>query len=166
LIGTFDAPLKIPVTIDRCESRRPGRSMRLFLIVILGGVLSFAAGLGVTLFASRVLPCFDDAASCRMGEVYGVVGTTVYAPVAMIAFGLALLMSRREPAIGIALLVLLLPVVGYRRDRDVAEPGTVGHDREPQARAPGALAIHRAAGLGGAGARVRSADVPETYRWI
>jgi hypothetical protein len=85
--------------------------MRLLLIVVAAGALSLGAALALVYFASHWLPCMDDHASCGMGEVFGVIGTLVYAPVAMIVYGITLWRARGVRAIGIAMIALLVPIV-------------------------------------------------------
>jgi hypothetical protein len=84
--------------------------MRLFLIVLLAGALSAAAAFAVVYLATHGLPRFDDAASIGMGEVFGIIGTSMYAPVAMTVFGATLWRGGRERGIAIAALALLAPI--------------------------------------------------------
>jgi hypothetical protein len=84
--------------------------MRLLLIVLAAGTVSLGIAFALVYAASHWLPCYDDPASCGMGEVYGVIGTLFYAPCAMLAFGITLWRKRSERAIGIATFCLLVPI--------------------------------------------------------
>ena len=84
--------------------------MPLLLMVLLAGVLSFAAEISLVYVATHWLPRFDDAASVGMGEVYGIFGTTFYALATMLVMGITLWRARSERAIKIAMWVLLAPI--------------------------------------------------------
>jgi uncharacterized membrane protein len=83
--------------------------MRMFVTIIIAGVLSAAAGMAVVFFASHGIPRYDDAWSVGMGEVFGILGTLCYTPVAMLVFGLTLWRGGTERAIWVAMLTLAAP---------------------------------------------------------
>ena len=84
--------------------------MRLLLVVLLAAALSLLAAFAVVGFATHVIPCQDDRASCGLGDVYGVVGSLFYAAVALVVFGVTVWAARTERAIRIAMVVLLTPI--------------------------------------------------------
>jgi hypothetical protein len=85
--------------------------MRLFLTILLSGLVSFGLGFALVYAASEWMPCFDDVGSCRMGEAYGVIGTMVYTPIVTLLFGFTMWRARSERALTIVMAVLLVPIV-------------------------------------------------------
>jgi energy-converting hydrogenase Eha subunit A len=63
--------------------------MRLFLMILLAGLLSAAAGIGATIATSQWLPSYDDAAGRGLGEVFRLAFALVYTLVSMIALGMS-----------------------------------------------------------------------------
>jgi hypothetical protein len=86
--------------------------MRLFLVVLLGGVLSFALAFALVFAVSEWLPCPDDHTSCGMGQAYSIIATMIYAPLVTIVFGIAVWRVPRERAIAIAAVALTAPIAG------------------------------------------------------
>lgn len=86
--------------------------MRLFVTVLLGGVVSFALGFALVFAVSEWLPCPDDRASCGMGQAYSIIAVMIFAPLVMLVFGFAVWRSASERAIAIAAITLLAPIVG------------------------------------------------------
>ncbi len=87
--------------------------MQLLVAVILAGLASLGAGLLVAIGTSELLPCYEDRASCGLGEFFGVFGVCLYAPIAMLAYGLTFLGSQTEEAIKKTMLWLLAAVGGF-----------------------------------------------------
>ena len=85
--------------------------MRLLLIVLLGGLVSFGLGLALVYAVTEWIPCRDDASSCKLGEAMGYVAVMAYAPVAMLVLGITAWRARTVRAIGIAALALVAPMV-------------------------------------------------------
>lgn len=79
-------------------------------ILLLAAALSVVAAFAVVGFATHVIPCPDDAASCGLGDVYGVVGSLFYAAVALVVFGVTMFAARSERAIRIVMVALLTPI--------------------------------------------------------
>jgi hypothetical protein len=86
--------------------------MRLFLIVLLGGLVSFALAFALVFAVSEWLPCPDDHASCGMGQAYSIIATMIFAPLVTLVFGFAVWRSASERAIAIAAVVLIAPIAG------------------------------------------------------
>jgi Na+-transporting NADH:ubiquinone oxidoreductase subunit NqrE len=86
--------------------------MRLFLTVLLGGLVSFALGFALVFAVSEWLPCPDDHASCGMGQAYSIIAVMIFAPLVMLVFGFAVWRNASERAIAIAAIALLAPIVG------------------------------------------------------
>ena len=86
--------------------------MRLFLTVLLGGVVSFALGFALVFAVSEWLPCPDDRASCGMGQAYSIIATMIYAPLVTIVFGIAVWRVPSERAIAVVAIALLAPIAG------------------------------------------------------
>jgi len=86
--------------------------MRLALTVLLGGIVSFALALSLVLFATHVLPCHDDRASCGMGEAWSVIAVMIWAPLAMLVIGLTVWLAPGEHGIAVAAIALSAPVAG------------------------------------------------------
>jgi hypothetical protein len=81
--------------------------MRLFLMIVLAGLVSIAIGVGAVVVTSQ-LPTNDDAAGRGLGEVFRVLFVPAYAVVAMIAFGISAPGQRREHALKVTMIVLCL----------------------------------------------------------
>ena len=79
--------------------------MRLFLLTVLAGVVSIAAGIGVVILTSQYLPSYDDAAGRGLGEVYRLASVLVYGIIVMIVLGGT---ARSERMFRIAMLALLI----------------------------------------------------------
>jgi len=79
--------------------------MRLFLLTVLAGVISIAAGIGVVILTSQYLPSYDDAAGRGLGEVYRLASAVTYGVVVMVVLGGT---ARSERAFRIAMLALLI----------------------------------------------------------
>jgi hypothetical protein len=86
--------------------------MRLFLTVLIGGIISFALALGLVLFVTQVLPCHEDRASCGMGQAYSIIATMIVAPLVMLVFGFTVWLAPGERGIAIAAVALSAPVAG------------------------------------------------------
>ena len=86
--------------------------MRLFLTVLAGGGVSFALALGLVLFATQVLPCRDDAASCGMGGAWSIIAIMIWAPLVTLVFGLTVWLAPGERGIAVAAIALSAPVAG------------------------------------------------------
>jgi uncharacterized membrane protein YesL len=84
--------------------------MPLFVMVPFAAALSLGAGIAVVYVATHWLPPFDEPASIGMGEVFGILGSILYAAVTMLVMGVTLWRARSERAIWIAMLVLLAPI--------------------------------------------------------
>jgi hypothetical protein len=82
--------------------------MRLFLIILLAGLLSAFSGLTVTIAGSALIACSSDPAGCGMGEAYRIFAVPVYIVIGMIAFGISAPGSNREPTVRMTMKVLLL----------------------------------------------------------
>lgn len=82
--------------------------MRLFVVILLGGLLSLFAGITFTIAGSAVFPCGSDPAGCGMAEAYRLFAVPVFVAIGMIVFGIAAPGQGRERAIRIAMKVLLL----------------------------------------------------------
>jgi hypothetical protein len=83
--------------------------MRLFLLIVIAGVVSFAAGIGVVILTSQYLPSYDDAAGRGLGELYRLASVVFYAVVAMIVFGST---ARGERGFRIAIRTLVIVPAG------------------------------------------------------
>ncbi len=86
--------------------------MRLFLTLLAAGVVSFALALALVLFATQVLPCHDDRASCGMGEAWSVIAVMIWAPLVMLVFGITVWLAPTERGLAIAAIALSAPVAG------------------------------------------------------
>jgi multisubunit Na+/H+ antiporter MnhG subunit len=86
--------------------------MRLFLTVLIGGIISFALALGLVLFATQVLPCHEDRASCGMGQAYSIIATMIFAPLATFVFGIAVWRVPSQRAIAVVAIALIAPIAG------------------------------------------------------
>jgi len=86
--------------------------MRLLLTVLVGGIVSFALALGLVLFATHVLPCHDDRASCGMGEAWSIIAVMIWAPLVTLVFGLTVWLAPGERGIAVAAIALSAPVAG------------------------------------------------------
>ena len=84
--------------------------MRLFLIVVLAGLLSFGVGLALVVAVNAWIPCHDTSSSCNMGMAMGHIAVMTYAPLAILVFGITAWFARSERALAIAALWLLAPV--------------------------------------------------------
>lgn len=82
--------------------------MRLFLIILLAGLLSVFAGIAVTIAGSAVVPCSSDPAGCGMGEAYRIFAVPAYVLIGMIAFGISAPGQDRERRVRITMKVLML----------------------------------------------------------
>lgn len=82
--------------------------MKLFGAILLAGVISFFAGLVVTIAASLVIPCSSDKAGCGMGDAYRLFFVPIYAIAGMIAFGISAPGKSRERPLKLAMLTLIL----------------------------------------------------------
>ncbi|MGM4918336.1 hypothetical protein [Tardiphaga sp. 813_E8_N1_3] len=85
--------------------------MKLFGIVLLAGFVSLICGFVVTSIGSAVMPCFSDKAGCGLGEVYRMLFVPAYVLIAMIGLGIAAIGKKRENALKLAMLVLVLVAV-------------------------------------------------------
>ncbi len=85
--------------------------MRTFITIVAAGALSVFAGIVVVQFATHGLPRYDDAWSIGMGEAAGMLGTPLYALLAMLVYGVTLWRGGSERAIWIAMLALAAPPV-------------------------------------------------------
>lgn len=83
--------------------------MRIFITIIAAGALSVVAGIVVVQFATHGLPRYDDAWSIGMGEAAGMLGTPLYALLAMLVYGVTLWRGGSEAAIRIAMIALAVP---------------------------------------------------------
>ena len=79
--------------------------MRLFLLTVLAGVVSIAAGVGVVILTSQYLPSYDDAAGRGLGEVYRLASALVYGVIVMVVLGGT---ARNERMFRVAMLALLI----------------------------------------------------------
>jgi hypothetical protein len=86
--------------------------MRLFLAVLLGGVVSFALGFTLVFAVSEWLPCPDDHASCGMGQAYSIIATMIFAPLATFVFGIAVWRVPSQRAIAVVAIALIAPIAG------------------------------------------------------
>ena len=82
--------------------------MRLFVIILLAGLLSLFAGLAVTIAGSALIPCRSDPAGCGMGEAYRVFIVPLYIVIGMIAFGISAPGKNRGRALRMTMKVLIL----------------------------------------------------------
>ncbi len=82
--------------------------MKLFGAIILAGVISFFAGLIVTLIGSWIIPCGSDKAGCGMGDAYRLFFVPVYTIAGMIAFGISAPGKSRERPLKLTMLTLVL----------------------------------------------------------
>lgn len=82
--------------------------MKLFGAIILAGVISFFAGLIVTLIGSWIIPCGSDKAGCGMGDAYRIFFVPLYAIAGMIAFGISAPGKSRERPLKLTMLTLVL----------------------------------------------------------
>jgi hypothetical protein len=82
--------------------------MRLFAIILLGGLLSLFAGIAAAISGSALIPCSSDPAGCGMGEAYRIFAVPVFVLIGMIAFGISAPGEDRERAVRITMKVLLL----------------------------------------------------------
>lgn len=82
--------------------------MKLFGAIILAGVISFFAGLIVTLLGSWIIPCGSDKAGCGMGDAYRIFFVPLYAIAGMIAFGISAPGKSRERPLKLTMLTLVL----------------------------------------------------------
>jgi hypothetical protein len=82
--------------------------MKLFGAIILAGVISFFAGLIVTLLGSWIIPCGSDKAGCGMGDAYRIFFVPLYAIAGMIAFGVSAPGKSRERPLKLTMLTLVL----------------------------------------------------------
>ena len=78
--------------------------MRLFLLTVLAGVVSIAAGIGVVILTSHVLPPYD-AAGRGLGGVNRLAPVATYGFIVMVVLGCT---ARGERAFRIAMLALLI----------------------------------------------------------
>lgn len=81
--------------------------MRLSSAVLVAGAVSIVAALTVVYGATYLMPRYDDAASLGMGKLFGILGSLLYAPIAMVVFGVTLWRGGRRRAIAIAGIVLI-----------------------------------------------------------
>ena len=81
------------------------RLFLLFVVVVLAGVLSIAAGIGVVALTSTYLLSYDDAAGRGLGEVYRLASVLTYGVIVMIVFGRT---ARSERGFRIAMLSLAI----------------------------------------------------------
>ncbi len=82
--------------------------MKLFGAIILAGVISFFAGLIVTVIGSWIIPCGSDKAGCGMGDAYRIFFVPLYAIAGMIAFGISAPGKSRERPLKLTMLTLVL----------------------------------------------------------
>lgn len=82
--------------------------MKLFGAIVLAGVISFFAGLVITIAASFVFPCGSDKAGCGMGDAYRIFFVPIYAIAGMIAFGISAPGKSRERPLKLTMLTLVL----------------------------------------------------------
>lgn len=83
-------------------------AMKLLGAIVLAGVISFIAGLVVTVAASFVFPCGSDKAGCGMGDAYRLFFVPIYAVAGMIAFGISAPGKSRERPLKLTMLTLIL----------------------------------------------------------
>jgi hypothetical protein len=84
--------------------------MRLFLIIVAAGAASLLIGLPLSYAASELLSCYSDPAGCGLGAAFGLIGVFATALISMLVFGLTLLATRKEDAIKLAMILLLVPI--------------------------------------------------------
>jgi hypothetical protein len=82
--------------------------MKLFGAIVLAGVISFFAGLVITIAASLVLPCGSEKAGCGIGDAYRILFVPIYAIAGMIAFGISAPGKSRERPLKLTMLTLVL----------------------------------------------------------
>lgn len=85
---------------------------RLVLALLAAGVLSFLAGIA---FAETVgiIPCQGEGLACNIDAAVGGYGVIIAAMLGPIIYGVTLLVARNRIALGGALAVLLVPIIGF-----------------------------------------------------
>ena len=78
--------------------------MRLFLTILLAGIVSIALGAGAIAAIATFLPSYDDAAGRGLGQAFMLLFVGVYAATGMLALGLAA--RRGEGRLTVVALVL------------------------------------------------------------
>ena len=83
--------------------------LRLVLLLLAGGVVSFALGLGAIWLAGR-LPCSGETLSCNIQEAVGAYAVLIWAVLGPTVFGVTIAVARNRMALMGAMLVLLAPL--------------------------------------------------------
>ena len=85
---------------------------QLVLALVAAGALSFPAGFAVTETVG-IVPCQGEGLACNIDTAVGGYGVIIAAVLGPIIFGVTLLIARNRTALGGALVVLLLPILGF-----------------------------------------------------
>ena len=85
---------------------------RLVLALLAAGALSFLAGLVITQTVG-IVPCQGEGLACNIDAAVGGYGMIIFAVLGPIIFGVTLLVARNRTALGGALAVLLVPIIGF-----------------------------------------------------
>lgn len=86
--------------------------LRLLLLLLAGGVVSLALGLGATWLADR-LPCSGETLSCNIQEAVGAYAVLIWAALGPTVFGVTIAVARNRMALMGAMLVLLAPLAAF-----------------------------------------------------
>ena len=85
---------------------------RLVLALVAAGALSFLAGFAVTKTVGNI-PCRGEGLACNIDAAVGAYGVIIAAVLGPIIYGVTLLVARNRIALGGALAVLLVPIIGF-----------------------------------------------------
>jgi hypothetical protein len=87
--------------------------MRLLLVVLIGGLVSFGLGLALVYAVFYWWPCHDSQSSCRLGYILGYGAIMAYAPLATLVFAVTAWRAGSERAVSLAALALLAPIAAF-----------------------------------------------------
>jgi hypothetical protein len=85
---------------------------RLLLALVVAGAVSFGAGFASAEMAGHI-PCQGEGLACNIDAAVGGYGVIIAAVLGPIIYGVTLLVARNRIALGGALVVLLIPIVGF-----------------------------------------------------
>jgi hypothetical protein len=104
--------------------------MRLLLIVLIGGLVSFGLGWALVEAVNNWMPCTDEPSSCKLGEAMGTIAVIGYTPVATLVFGLTAWRAGSKRALDIAALWLIAPMLALWLYGILLEgiPRDIGHE--------------------------------------
>jgi hypothetical protein len=85
---------------------------RLVFALVAAGAVSVFAGIAFTEFVGDI-PCQGEGLACNIDAAVGAYGVNIASVLGPIIFAVTLLIARNRTALGGALIVLLVPILGF-----------------------------------------------------